>query len=52
MSKSEAEVDRLANKLTKVHAQTSLQYHVKVKAEVLVVENVEALGSKLTYTIR
>ena len=42
----------MANKLTEVHAQTSLQYHVKVKAEVLVVENEEALGSKLTYTIR
>ena len=42
----------MANKLTEVHAQTSLRYHVKVKAEVLVVENEEALGSKLTYTIR
>ena len=42
----------MANKLTEVHAQTSLQYDVKVKTEVLVVENEEALASKLTYTIR
>ena len=42
----------MADKLTEVHAQTSLEYHVKVKAEVLVVENEEALASKLTYTIR
>ena len=42
----------MANKLTEVHAQISLEYHVKVKAEVLVVENEEALASKLTYTIR
>ena len=39
----------MANKLTEVHAQTSLENHVKVKAEVLVVENKEALA---TYTIR
>ena len=42
----------MANKLTEVEAQTSLEYHVKVKAEVLVVENKEALASKLTYMIR
>ena len=42
----------MANKLTEVHAETSLEYHVQVKAEVLVVENEEALPSKLTYTIR
>ena len=52
MCKSEALVDRFANKLTEVDAQTSLEYHVIVKAEVLVVENEEALASKLTYTIR
>ena len=41
----------MPNKLTEVHAQTSFVNHVKVKAEVLVVENEEALASKLTYTI-
>ena len=42
----------MANKLTEVDAQTCLQYHVKVKADVLVGENEEPLASKLTYTIR
>ena len=42
----------MANKITQVDAQTSLEYHEKVKAEVLVVENEEPLASKLTYTIR
>ena len=41
----------MANKLTEVHAKTSFEYHVKLKAEVLVVENEEPLASKLTYTI-
>ena len=38
----------MATKLTEVHAQTSLEYNVKV----LVVQNEEALASKLTYTLR
>ena len=42
----------MANKLTEVHGQTSLEYHVKAKVEVLVVENEEALSCKLTYTLR
>ena len=42
----------MTNKLTEVHAQTSFEYHVKVKTEVLLVENEELLASKLTYTIR
>ena len=42
----------MTNKLTELDAQTSLEYHVKVKAELLVVENEEPLASKLTYTIR
>ena len=42
----------MVNKLTEVDAQTSFEYHVKVKAEVLVVENEEPLASKLTYRIR
>ena len=42
----------MTNKLTEVHAQTSLEYHEEVKAELLVVENEEPLASKLTYTIR
>ena len=42
----------MANKLTEVDAQTSLEYHVKVNCYVLVVENEEPLASKLTYTIR
>ena len=42
----------MANKLTEVHVQTSLQYHVKAKVKVLVVQNEETLASKLTYTLR
>ena len=42
----------MANKLTEVDAQTSLEYHLKAKTEVLVVENEEAFASKPTYTIR
>ena len=42
----------MPNRLTEVEAQTSLEYHVKAKVEVLVVENDEALASKLTYTLR
>ena len=42
----------MANKLTEKDAETSLEYHVKLKAEVLLVENEEPLASKLTYTIR
>ena len=42
----------MSNKLTEVNAQTSLEYHVKVETEELVVENEEPLASKLTYTIR
>ena len=42
----------MANKLTEVHGQTSLEYHVKAKVKVLVVQNEEALASKLTYTLR
>ena len=42
----------MASKLTEVHGQTSLEYHVKAKVEVLVVENEEAFVSKLTYTIK
>ena len=41
----------MANKLTEVHAQTSLQYHVKAKVKELVVQNEETLASKLTYTL-
>ena len=42
----------MANKLTEVHAETSSEYHVKAKVEVLLVQNEEAFASKLTYTIR
>ena len=42
----------MVNKLTEVHAQTSLQNNVKAKVKVLVVQNEEALASKLTYTLR
>ena len=42
----------MANKLKEVHAQTSLEYNVKAKIKVLVVQNEEALASKLTYTLR
>ena len=42
----------MANKLTEVHAQISLEYHVKAKVKVLVVQNEKALASKLTYTLR
>ena len=38
----------MTNKVTEVDAQTSLEYHVKVKAELLVVGNEEPLASKLT----
>ena len=41
----------MANKLTEVHAQTSLQYHVKANVKVLVVQNEETLASKLTYRL-
>ena len=42
----------MANKVTEVHAQTSLENNVKAKVKVLVVQNEEALASKLTYTLR
>ena len=51
MCKAEALVDLLANMVTEVHCQTSLQTLVKVKAEALVVENEEALANKLTHKI-
>ena len=51
MCKAEAQVDSLANKLTKVDAQTSLKPLVEVKAEAVIVKNEEALGNKLSYTI-
>ena len=51
MCKAEALVDPLANKLTEVDAQTSLETLVKVKTKALVVENEEALANKLTHTI-
>ena len=38
----------MTNKLTEVDAQTSFEYHVKVKAELLVLENEEPLAIKLT----
>ena len=44
-------VDLLANMLTEVDGQTSLETLVKVKAEALVIENEEALANKLTHTI-
>ena len=51
MCKAEPQVDPLANKLTKVDAQTSLQHLVEVKAEAVVVKNEEALANKLSHTI-
>ena len=42
----------MANKLTEVHAKTSLEYHVNPKVKVLVVQNEEALVIKLPYTLR
>ena len=51
MCKGEAQVDPLANKCTKVDAQTSLKPLVEVKAEAVVVENEEALANKLSHTI-
>ena len=47
MCKAEA----LANMVTEVDGQTSLETLVKVKAEALVEENEEALANKLTYKI-
>ena len=41
----------MANMVTEVDGQTSLETLVKVKAEALVVENEEALASKLTHKI-
>ena len=51
MCKAEALVDLLANMLTEVDGQTSLETLVKVKAEALVEENEEALANKLTHKI-
>ena len=51
MCKAEPQVDPLANKLTKVDAQTSLKPLVEVKAEAVVVKNEEALANKLSHTI-
>ena len=51
MCKAKAQVDPLANKLTKVDAQTSLKPLVEVKAEAVVVKNEEALANKLSHTI-
>ena len=51
MCKAEAQVDPLANKLTKVDAETSLKPLLEVKAEAVVVKNEEALANKLSYTI-
>ena len=51
MCKAEALVDLLANMVTEVDCQTSLETLVKVKAEALVVENEEALSNKLTHKI-
>ena len=45
MCKAEAQVDPLANKLTKVHAETSLKPLMEVKAEAVVVKNEEALAT-------
>ena len=50
MCKAEALVDLLANMVTEVDGQTSVETLVKVKAEALVVEN-EALSNKLTHKI-
>ena len=50
MCKAEAQVEPLANKLTKVDAQTSLKPLIEVKAEAVVVKNEEALANKLSYT--
>ena len=50
MCKAEPQVDPLANKLTKVDAQTSLKT-LEVKAEAVVVKNEEALANKLSPTI-
>ena len=51
MCKAEAQVDPLANKLTKADAQTSLEPLVEEKAEAVVVKNEEAPANKLSYTI-
>ena len=51
MCKEEALVNLLANMVTEVDGQTSLETLVKVKAEALVVENEEALAKKLTHKI-
>ena len=51
MCKAEPQVDPLANKLTKVDAETSLKPPVEVKAEAVVVKNEEALANKLSHTI-
>jgi len=51
MSKAEALVDPLANKLKEMQTQTSLEILLEVKAKALVVENAEALANKLTRTI-
>ena len=51
MFRTEAVVDPLANKLTEVEAQTSLETLVELKAEALVVENEETLANKRTHTI-
>ena len=51
MCKAESMVDLLANMLTEVDGQTSLETLLKVKAEALVIENEEALANKLTHTI-
>ena len=51
MRKAEAQGDPLANKLTKVEAETSLKPLMEVKAEAVAVKNEEALANKLSYTI-
>ena len=51
MCKAEPQVDPLANKLTKVDAETSLKPPVEVKTEAVVVKNEEALANKLSHTI-
>ena len=51
MCKAEPQVDPLANKLTKVDAQTTLKPLVEVKAGAVVVKIEEALANKLSHTI-
>jgi len=51
MYKAKELVNPLANKLTEVKSQTSLEALIDVKAEVLVVGYEEALANKMTHSI-